>query len=93
MASVINNLFVCDDVGELPASFEGVAIVKGSPNGFYSRGEGGSWVREEFFHADASWPVGSVFCYADETDPATTLGFGEWELIVKEPVFMWKRLK
>ena len=72
---------------------EGVAFVKGSPNGFYSRGESGSWVREEFFHAEASWPVGSVFCYADETDPATTLGFGVWELIVKEPVFMWKRLK
>lgn len=91
MSSVINNVFLCDTVEDLPANFEGVAIVKGSPNGFYSRGEGGAWVREEFFHASASWPVGSVFNYVDETDPATTLGFGVWELILKEPVYMWKR--
>ena len=41
MASVINNLFVCDNVGELPASFEGVAIVKGSPTGSTPEGKAG----------------------------------------------------
>jgi hypothetical protein len=86
MASIINNLFVCDNVEELPATFEGVAIVKGSPNGFYSRGEGGAWVREEFFHDNESWPVGSLYTALGEIDPSTVLNVGKWECVKKEEI-------
>jgi hypothetical protein len=28
-----------------------------------------------------AWPIGSVFAYMSNTDPATTLGFGVWAAV------------
>ena len=41
---------------------------------------------------ELAWPLDSVFCVANEKEPADLLGFGKWELIIKEPVFMWRRV-
>ena len=69
-----------------------VVMVNGDTSSIYVV-EGGGWVKKSLGPSlELSWPVDSIMCTA-EKDPRDLLGFGKWELIVKEPVFMWKRLE
>lgn len=88
------NVFLCDAVEDLPELAHGdtVAILVSDLSSAYLV-EGGVWVRKNLgTNLERSWPLDSVFCIASEKEPADLLGFGEWELIKKAPVFMWRRI-
>ncbi len=41
---------------------------------------------------ELAYPIGSLYpTELDSQDPNEILGFGKWEIIVKEPVYFWRR--
>lgn len=42
---------------------------------------------------ESAWPVGSIYMTEhDSPSPEEVLMFGKWEIIIKEPVYYWKRV-
>jgi hypothetical protein len=89
------NFLICDTLeGLSPEVYEGAIAVLSGDLSVIHFVEGGSWVEKKVGPSlELSWPLDSVFPVANEKEPKDLLGFGEWELIAKEPVFMWRRIK
>lgn len=89
------SIIVCDSAGDLPGVIyeNSLAIVNGTSLSVYIV-EGGAWVQKKTgITMEDVYSVDQVYSSASEKDPKDILGFGEWEMIAKEPCFMWKRIK
>ena len=91
MSSETKNLIIADTLDELPVNVNAVAIVKESINGYYTNSIGSGWEWVQSFNPQCAYPLDSVYSSVSEKDPNDILGFGKWDMIAKEPCFMWKR--
>ena len=88
------NVEICSSVSELPVLVHenSIAIVNGDPLSVYIV-EAGAWVQKKMgITMEDVYSVDRVYSSISEKDPKDILGFGEWEMIAKEPCYMWKRV-